>query len=251
MKRKIILKGKYCQLVRLDKSDLSFIKKWRNGQREVLRQNKILTDTDQISWYKILQHDKNQKIFSIVDGAGNLLGYCGITHIDWINQRGELSFLLKTEISKVEYKKFFLDALGMLKKYCLFTLRLHKFFAETFSFRKFHINILEEFGFKRSGIHWIDEQIGIFIEVPGDYLAGRKDKITTMTVEGLKVYIIGIEDLIIDRLAACHEWKSDTDCKQAHYLLRYYQSRVDFEYLTEKAKDEGLLATFKKFANSK
>ena len=118
--------------------------------------------------------------------------------------------------------------------------------------RKIIGDILENtFGFKRSGRHWIDEQTGIFIEVQGDYLAGSKDKITTMTVEGLKLYIIGIEDLIIDRLAACQEWKSDTDCKQAHYLLRYYQSRVDFEYLTEKAKDEGLLATFKKFSNSK
>jgi len=87
------------------------------------------------------------------------------------------------------------------------------------------------FGFKRSGRHWIDEQIGIFIEVPGDYLAGSRDKITTMTVEGLKLYIIGIEDLIIDRMAACQEWKSETDCRQAHYLLRYYKSRIDFEGL--------------------
>ena len=118
--------------------------------------------------------------------------------------------------------------------------------------RKIIGDILEStFGFKRSGRHWINEQIGIFIEVPGDSLAGSKDKITTMTVEGLKLYIIGVEDLIIDRLAACKEWKSDMDCKQAHYLLRYYQSMVDFEYLTKKAKDEGLLATFKKFSNSK
>lgn len=43
------------------------------------------------------------------------------------------------------------------------------------------------------------------------------------------------------------EWKSDTDCKQANYLLRYYQNRIDFEYLNEKAKQEGLLETLKKF----
>ena len=112
-------------------------------------------------------------------------------------------------------------------------------------------DILENtFGFKRSGRHWIDEQIGIFIEVPGDYLAGSKDKITTMTVEGLKLYIIGIEDLIIDRMAACHEWKSETDCRQAHYLLRYYKSRIDFEYISEKAKQEGLLALLKKLSRT-
>jgi predicted nucleotidyltransferase len=117
--------------------------------------------------------------------------------------------------------------------------------------RKIIGDVLENtFGFKRSGRHWIDEQIGIFIEVPGDYLAGSKDKITTMTVEGLKLYIIGIEDLIIDRMAACQEWKSETDCRQAHYLLRYYQSRIDFEYISEKAKQEGLLAVLKKFSRT-
>ncbi|MCX9085229.1 MAG: hypothetical protein OIN87_10590 [Candidatus Methanoperedens sp.] len=106
------------------------------------------------------------------------------------------------------------------------------------------------FGFKRSGRHWIDEQIGIFVEVPGDHLAGSKDKITTMTVEGEKVYIIGIEDLIIDRMAACQEWKSETDCRQAQYLLRYYRDRIDFEYLTEKAKHESLTKTFNSMSKS-
>jgi len=117
--------------------------------------------------------------------------------------------------------------------------------------RKIIGDILEStFGFKRSGRHWINEQIGIFIEVPGDHLAGSKDKITTMTVEGLKLYIIGIEDLIIDRMAACQEWKSETDCMQAYYLLRYYLSRIDFEYISEKANQEGLSAVLKKLSQN-
>ena len=115
--------------------------------------------------------------------------------------------------------------------------------------RKIIGGILENtFGFKRSGRHWIDERSGIFVEVPGDHLAGSKDKITTITIDGLKVYVIGIEDLIIDRMAACSEWKSDTDCKQAYYMLRYYQDRIDFKYLNEKAKHEGLLSVLRKLS---
>lgn len=107
--------------------------------------------------------------------------------------------------------------------------------------RKIIGEILENtFGFKRSGRHWIDEEIGIFIEVPGDCLAGSKDRITTMNVGDMKLYIIGIEDLIVDRLAACSEWKSETDCKQAQYLLRYYKDRLDFKYLNQVAEKEGL-----------
>jgi predicted nucleotidyltransferase len=115
--------------------------------------------------------------------------------------------------------------------------------------RKVIGEILErKFGFNRSGRHWINEQIGIFVEVPGDRLAGNLDKVTTIKVNELKVYVIGIEDLIIDRMAACSEWKSDTDCKQAQYLLTYYHGRIDFNYLNTKAKDEGLLKMIKKLS---
>ncbi|MBI3631436.1 MAG: GNAT family N-acetyltransferase [Candidatus Staskawiczbacteria bacterium] len=152
MKRKIILNSKNYSLVRLEKSDLAFIKKWRNEQREVLRQNKILSDKDQQVWFKLVQKDKNQKVFSIINSEGELCGYCGITHIDWINKRGELTFLVKTDVQRAEYRKIFLEMLALLKNYFFSNLSLHKFFAETFSFRKFHISILEEFGFKRGGV---------------------------------------------------------------------------------------------------
>lgn len=136
----------------LEKSDLTPIKRWRNEQRDVLRQNKILTDKDQVNWYALLQQDKKQKIFSIIGAKGELLGYCGITNIDWYNRRGEVSFLLRTGISKADYRKYFLDVLDQLKKYFFSILKLHKLFTETFEYRKFHISILEKFGFKRSGV---------------------------------------------------------------------------------------------------
>jgi hypothetical protein len=108
--------------------------------------------------------------------------------------------------------------------------------------------ILEKkFGFARAGRHWVNERIGIFIEVPGDYFSGDKNKITTIWVGSLKLYVIGIEDLIIDRLNACVHWKSETDCDQARYMIRYYRDRLDFGYLEKKAKDEGILKTLREF----
>lgn len=152
MKRKILLKGKCCQLTKLEKPDLFLIKNWRNEQRDILRQNKILTDKDQINWYKFLQYDQNQKIFSIVDESGILLGYCGITNIDWINRRGELSFLLATVINKDVYAKILEEVIVILKQYFFSVLHLHKFFTETFEFRKDHITILEKSGFVKGGV---------------------------------------------------------------------------------------------------
>ena len=108
--------------------------------------------------------------------------------------------------------------------------------------RKIIGEILENvFKFKQSGKNWINEQIGLSVEVPDNRLAGDKDKITIIRIENLNVYVIGFEDLIIDRLNACVHWKSQRICDQAHYIIRYYRNRLDFIYLEKKAKDEGIL----------
>ena len=114
--------------------------------------------------------------------------------------------------------------------------------------RKIIGEILENvFNFKPSGRHWINEQIGLSVEIPDSRLAGDKDKVTVIRIENLNVYVIGIEDLIIDRLNACVHWKSETDCDQAMFMIRYYRDRLDFRYLEEKAKDEGILKALRKF----
>lgn len=114
--------------------------------------------------------------------------------------------------------------------------------------RKIIGEILEKvFKFKPFGRHWVNEQIGISVEIPSGHLAGDKDKLRTMKITGLNVYVIGIEDLIIDRLNACVHWKSETDCNQAEFLYKYYRNRLDSVYLENMAKSEGILRVLNSF----
>jgi len=114
--------------------------------------------------------------------------------------------------------------------------------------RKIIGEVLENtFGFRPSGKAWINEQIGLSVEVPDSHLAGDKDKLTVIKIEGLKVYVIGIEDLIIDRINGCVHWKSQTDCAQAQFMIKYYRDRLDFNYLKKKAKEEGILKVLREF----
>ncbi|MCZ7402897.1 MAG: hypothetical protein O8C61_11810 [Candidatus Methanoperedens sp.] len=114
--------------------------------------------------------------------------------------------------------------------------------------RKIIGEILENvFNFRPSGRIWINEQIGFSVEVPGNRLHGDKDKVTVVRIEDLNVYVIGIEDIIIDRINACVAWNSQTDCNQALYMIKYYRNRLDFRYLEEKAKNEGILEELRKF----
>jgi hypothetical protein len=53
--------------------------------------------------------------------------------------------------------------------------------------------------------------------------------------EGLHCRIIGIEDLLIDRLNACKHWKSETDCEMVELLAKRYVNDLDWPYLERKA----------------
>ncbi len=152
MKRTIRYEQNYCYLTELVAADLPFIKQWRNEQMAVLRQTKVLTDTDQKKWFRAMRKDTQQNLFAIIDKKNTaLIGYGGLTHIDWVHQRAEISFLLATNISKARYRQLFLEALAMFRDHAFQHHKLHKVFTETYPFRKYHIAILEEFGFKRDG----------------------------------------------------------------------------------------------------
>jgi len=52
------------------------------------------------------------------------------------------------------------------------------------------------------------------------------------------VRVVGIEDLIIDRLSASRFWKSQRDSEQANVLFRSFRDQIDIQYLRVRAKKE-------------
>lgn len=69
----------------------------------------------------------------------------------------------------------------------------------------YHIieDILFLLKFKKEGRHFYREDIEIAIEVPDSKLAGSKDKIVKVEIEEDRyVYVISVEDIILDRLRA-------------------------------------------------
>lgn len=52
--------------------------------------------------------------------------------------------------------------------------------------------------------------------------------------------MIGIEDLILDRLQACVHWRSEADCEWARRLMAAHRNDIDWVYLSQAAEKEGL-----------
>lgn len=91
--------------------------------------------------------------------------------------------------------------------------------------------ILFELGFEKIGEDWVHPEIGVSVEIPSNYLTGDYDKITQLPVDDKTVYIIGIEDIVLDRFRSAVHWKSGVDREWGYRLLLMYFEKIDFNYI--------------------
>lgn len=83
----------------------------------------------------------------------------------------------------------------------------------------------------------MNEDLKIAIEVPVGVLVEEDAPLEIVEFGSeLQCQIIGIEDLIIDRLNACKNWNSQIDCEMAELLVFRYIKELDWVYLENRAK---------------
>lgn len=97
--------------------------------------------------------------------------------------------------------------------------------------------VLPKWGFAARGRHWVHEELGLVVEAPGSRLEpGQLDRVTRVETAGAIAYVLGVEDLIVDRLAACVHWRSEEDCAWARVLVALFEDGLDEEYLWDRAR---------------
>lgn len=100
--------------------------------------------------------------------------------------------------------------------------------------------IMSLLGFDKEGRFWVYKEADIYLESPPPPLAGEYDRVIEIDVGGAPVSVIGIEDLIIDRLNAYVHWKSKEDGRWVRRLISIHKSEIDFDYLKKRASAEGV-----------
>jgi hypothetical protein len=96
--------------------------------------------------------------------------------------------------------------------------------------------VLLELGFEKKGRYWVHPETDLAVEVPASTLAGEEAPRETVELEeGLFCVVIGLEDLIIDRMNACKHWKSEVDCEMAELLIARYGEEIDRAYIEKRA----------------
>ncbi len=93
--------------------------------------------------------------------------------------------------------------------------------------------VLKSLGFEEIGMIWLNKQLGIAFHIVG-YFAPLKP--STISIGPYKARIVGVEELILDRLSAAKFWNIPADYEKAKVLYDNFQKQIDMEYLRETAK---------------
>lgn len=134
------------------------IRKWRNSQIPVLRQNSTISWRNQRAYFKKrvfpeMGRLKPAQILFAIERCGSFVGYGGLTNIEWVARKAEISFLLNPSIKegKDDYLNIFDIFLRLVTNVAFDDLVLSRLFTETFSSRVEHIAILKNNGFILEG----------------------------------------------------------------------------------------------------
>lgn len=98
--------------------------------------------------------------------------------------------------------------------------------------------LFERLGFEREGRFYYVPELDVPIEIPDDRLAGSTDRILKLNTPDGYCYIVGVEDLILDRLNRAEFWRDARSLEWARFLMAAQQENVDFAYLRERAQEE-------------
>lgn len=99
--------------------------------------------------------------------------------------------------------------------------------------------LLPALGFERRDGAWVHADIDVIVDFPPPPLAGDQARVTEVQTEDGKVAVIGIEDLLIDRLNAAVHWK-DTEASEWCVSMLAIHKDLDTDYLVKQADAAGV-----------
>lgn len=143
---------------RIEQGDLAYLREWRNEQIQVLRQQVVIDDEHQMRWWRDsvvpgYQTPRPNLFLVVCDGDHGPSSYGGLTNLDWVSRRAEISFLASVEIAAdpIRYADEFGSFLRWVTKYAFSELGLRRLFTETWCFRDEHVRVLESAGLVLEG----------------------------------------------------------------------------------------------------
>jgi hypothetical protein len=99
--------------------------------------------------------------------------------------------------------------------------------------------LLQAVGFQRRGATWVHGELDVVVDFPAPPLAGDPSRVVQVQTQDGPVTVIGLEDLLVDRLNAAVYWR-DTEAREWCVTMLAAHPEADTEYLSRRAEEEGV-----------
>ena len=111
--------------------------------------------------------------------------------------------------------------------------------------------VMKELGFERfeDYRHWLHPDIPVPVEFPpGPLQVGHLliQEVNEIEVEKIKLKILKVEDILLDRLIMAQEWKDLQAQIQAEMLMYAHYTEIDWAYVRQKSSQLAILKLFQK-----
>ena len=111
--------------------------------------------------------------------------------------------------------------------------------------------VMKELGFERfeDYRHWLHPDIPVPVEFPpGPLQVGHLliHEVNEIEIEKIKLKILKVEDILLDRLIMAQEWKDLQAQIQAEMLMYAHYTELDWPYVHQKSSRLGILRRFQK-----
>ena len=142
-------------LVPIRFEDRLSIMRWRNEQVFHLRQDKMLTESDQTSYFQNIilpsykEKTPTQILFSFLQNE-KCIGYGGLVHINWRSKEAEVSFIMATELEADYFEKNWGTFLHLIEKVAFMDLYLSSLLTYAYDLRPHLYKAIENAGFQQT-----------------------------------------------------------------------------------------------------
>jgi len=111
--------------------------------------------------------------------------------------------------------------------------------------------VMKGLGFERfeDYRHWLHPHIPVPVEFPpGPLQVGHLliQEVNEIEVEKIKLKILKVEDILLDRMIMAQEWKDLQAKIQAEMLMYAHYTEIDWSYVHQKSSQLGILKLFQK-----
>lgn len=101
-----------------------------------------------------------------------------------------------------------------------------------------YASVLHDLGFSNKGGVWIYPDTDIIIEFPKPPLDGDYARLQPLAFQDYQLYVLGIEDIILDRVSAAKFWGDLASKEWAIFLLAAHYQKIDWDYCEKLVREK-------------